>query len=76
MTFKFWFGLYKMLDLPDCVWQLDFDLCSNNSIEVNLLECEQKEKVDFEVLSGETSETDSNAGKIAAQLQDKTYKIF
>lgn len=57
-------------------WQLDFDLCSNNSIEVNLLECEQKEKVDFEVLSGETSETDSNAGKIAAQLQDKTYKIF
>merc|ERR1712226_1484828 len=48
----------------------------NNSIEVNLLECEQKESVDFEKLTGETSEPDSNAGKIAAQLQDKTYKIF
>ena len=53
-----------------------FDSCSNNSIEVNLLECDQKESVDFEKLTGETSETDSNAGKIAAQLQDKTYKIF
>merc|ERR1712083_1046822 len=48
----------------------------NNSIEVNLLEAEQKENVQFDALDGETSETDSAAGKVAAQLQEKTYKIF
>ena len=55
---------------------LIFDMFSNNSIEVNLLECTEKEKFNFEKIDGETSETDSAAGKVAAQLQEKTYKIF
>ena len=48
----------------------------NNSIEVNLLEICEKEMFEFEKLNSETTETDSNAGKIAATLQDKTLKIF
>ena len=42
---------------------------SNNSIEVNLLEVCEKEKFAFEKVTAETSETDSHAGKIAADLQ-------
>ena len=49
---------------------------SNNTIDVSLLEVEQTEKVAFEALTGETTETDSHAGKIAADLQAKTHKIF
>ena len=49
---------------------------SNNSVEVNLLEVCEKEKFGFDQINQETSETDSNAGKIAADLQSKTYKIF
>ena len=41
-----------------------------------MLEAEEKEKVAFEALTAETSETDSHAGKIAADLQQKTFKIF
>ena len=51
-------------------------MCSNNSIEVNLLEIEEKEKFAFDQLTNEGTETDSNAGKIAGDLQQKTYRIF
>ena len=52
-------------------------LCySNNSIDLNLLEIEEKEKVAFEAITAEQSETDSPAGRIAADLQGKTYRIF
>ena len=51
-------------------------LNSNNSIEVSLLECAEKELFNFDNLTNETSESESNAGRVAAQLQDKTYKIF
>ena len=49
---------------------------SNNSIEVNLLECEEREKVAFDAITQDTTETDSHAGKVAADLQMKTYRIF
>ena len=49
---------------------------SNNSIEVNLLECCEKDNFAFEAINADTDETDSAAGRVAAQLQDKTYKIF
>ena len=48
----------------------------NNSVEVNLLECCEKEQFNFDKIDSVTSETDSHAGKVAAQLQDKTFKIF
>ena len=51
-------------------------MLSNNSIEVNLLEICEKEKFQFDQITQETTETDSNVGKIAADLQMKTYKIF
>jgi len=51
-------------------------LFSNNTIEVNLLEIEQKEKFAFEQLTAEGTETDSHAGKIAGDLQQKTLRIF
>ena len=50
--------------------------CSNNTIDVSLLEVEEKEKFRFELLTSEGTETDSPAGKIAADLQQKTYRIF
>ena len=49
---------------------------SNNTIDVSLLEVEETEKVAFDALTAETSETDSHAGKIAADLQQKTYRMF
>ena len=49
---------------------------SNNSIEVNLLECCEKDKFRFDAITAETEETDSAAGRVAAQLQDQTYKLF
>ena len=49
---------------------------SNNSIEVNLLEVEEKEKFSFEGITTEGSETDSPAGRIAGELQQKTFRIF
>ena len=49
---------------------------SNNTIEVNLLELEQKEKFQFEAITSEGTETDSPAGKIAGDLQQKTFRIF
>ena len=52
------------------------DNYSNNSIEVNLLEMEQKEQFAFDQITAETTETDSHSGKIAGDLQSKTYRIF
>ena len=52
------------------------DSFSNNSIEVNLLEVCEKEKFAFDQITQETTETDSHAGKIAADLQMKTFKLF
>ena len=49
---------------------------SNNTIDVSLLEVEETEKVAFDALTAETSETVSHAGKIAADLQQKTYRMF
>ena len=48
----------------------------NNSIEVNLVECAEKENFDFTAIDGNTTETDSNAGKVAATLQEKTFRVF
>ena len=49
---------------------------SNNSIDVSLLEVCEKEDFQFDQLTAETSETDSHAGKIASDLQAKTFRIF
>ena len=49
---------------------------SNNSIEVNLLEVEEKEKFLFESINNEGTETDSHVGKIAGDLQQETFRIF
>ena len=43
---------------------------------MNLLECEEREKVAFDAITQDTTETDSHVGKIAADLQMKTYRIF
>ncbi|CDW81093.1 UNKNOWN [Stylonychia lemnae] len=49
----------------------------NNSIEVNLLECTEKENFAFEKLDNtQSQETETNAGRIAASLQDKTVKLL
>ena len=47
----------------------------NNSVEVSLLDCCEKDDFNYEALQAPAElETESNLGKIAAQLQDKTYK--
>ena len=43
---------------------------------MSLIECDEKEKFAFDQLTSETTETDSNAGRAAASLQEKTYKLF
>lgn len=49
----------------------------NNSIEVNLLECTEKESFNFEKLEAcTTTETESNVGRVAATLQEKTVKLL
>lgn len=49
----------------------------NNSIEVNLLECTEKEQFNFEKLETcHTTETESVAGRVAAQLQEKAVKLI
>ena len=49
----------------------------NNSIEVNLLECVEKENFLWDKLDGCTeTETQSNAGRVAASLQEKTVKLL
>ena len=48
----------------------------NNSIEVNMLECCEKEKFKFEAINQNTSETSSAAGEVAAKLQATTFATF
>ena len=49
----------------------------NNSIEVNLLECTEKENFNFEKLeSCQPNETESAAGRVANTLQEKTVKLL
>jgi hypothetical protein len=49
----------------------------NNSIEVNLLECSEKEQFQFEKLEQcHHNETESSAGRVASTLQDKTVKLL
>ncbi len=49
----------------------------NNSIEVNLLECTEKEEFLWDKLDGCTeTETESAAGRVAASLQEKTVKLL
>lgn len=49
----------------------------NNSIEVNLLECSLKETFAFDKLDTCTvTETESNVGRVAATLQEKTIKLL
>jgi hypothetical protein len=49
----------------------------NNSIEVNLLECAEKETIAFDKLDTATvSETETAAGRVAASLQTKTVKLL
>ena len=49
----------------------------NNSVEVNLLECVEKEDFVWDKLDSCTdTETDSVAGRVAATLQDKTVKLL
>ena len=40
------------------------------------MEATEKENFDFEKLENVTNETESAAGKVAAQLQEKTYRLF
>lgn len=49
---------------------------SNNSIELNLLECCEKESFNFDKIDATPTETDSNAGKVAQGLQEQTYRLF
>ncbi|CAI2382218.1 unnamed protein product [Moneuplotes crassus] len=47
----------------------------NNSIEVNFVDASEKEDFDFDKLTlPDGLESDSAAGKVAAQLQEKTFK--
>lgn len=49
----------------------------NNSIEINLLECTEKESFNFEKLeSCHANESDTPAGRVAATLQEKTVKLL
>ncbi len=49
----------------------------NNSIEINLLECSEKEQFNFDKLDGaHSTETETPAGRIAATLQEKTVKLL
>ena len=50
--------------------------CRNNSIEINLLEACEKEDFAFEKVENQTTETESAAGRVAADLQTKTYQMF
>ena len=52
-------------------------LNSNNSIEVNLLECIEKEKFLFEKLDNlPSTETESATGRYASAVQDKAVKLL
>ena len=49
----------------------------NNSIEINLLECVERENFVWDKLDGcQETETQSSAGRVAATLQEKTVKLL
>ena len=49
----------------------------NNSIEINLLECTEKENFSFEKLDAlQPNESETAAGRVAASLQQKTVKLL
>ena len=49
----------------------------NNSVEVNLIDCAEKSEFDFDTLQApQDLETESDVGKVASQLQEKTYKTL
>mmetsp|Transcript_28071 Transcript_28071/g.21003 ORF Transcript_28071/g.21003 Transcript_28071/m.21003 type:complete len:104 (+) Transcript_28071:138-449(+) len=49
----------------------------NNSVEINLLECCEKEKFAFDKLDQcHSTETETAAGRVGAALQEKTVKIL
>ena len=49
----------------------------NNSVEINLLECAEKETLLWDKLdSCVENETQSTPGRVAAQLQEKTVKLL
>ena len=49
----------------------------NNSIEINLLECIEKEDFGFDKLDNlQQNETESAAGRVAASLQQKSVKLL
>jgi hypothetical protein len=43
---------------------------------VNLLEICEKENFNFDKIDATTSETDSAAGRVAAGLQERTFRLF
>lgn len=48
----------------------------NNSVEVNLLECCEKDQFKFDKINAETTETSSAAGQVATKLQHATFSTF
>ena len=49
----------------------------NNSVDVNLVEAWEKQDFNFDSLSAPASlESDSHLGKVASQLQMKTYNLI
>ena len=49
----------------------------NNSIEINLLECSERENFAFEKLdSAPRTESETAAGRVGAALQDKTVRLL
>ena len=54
-----------------------FLILSNNTIEVNFMEAIAKEDFAFEeVKPPHNLESESNAGKVAAQLQERAVKLI
>jgi len=49
-----------------------FCVCSDNSCEISLLECIEKEDFQFEKLEDKPMETESDVGKVAQELQSRT----
>ena len=48
----------------------------NNSCEINLLECEDRDSFGWDKLEPADTETQSNAGRAAAKLQEKTVRLL
>ena len=48
----------------------------NNSCEINLLECEDRDTFKWDALEVNDTETQSHAGRAAAKLQEKAVKLL